>query len=106
MTGYLLVLSTVPDEKMGQDLARSLVEERLAACVTVSAASRSFYRWQGKIAQETEFMLYIKTKASLYTELEARIKSLHPYSVPEIIALPLDRGSNEYLRWLDQETQS
>jgi periplasmic divalent cation tolerance protein len=106
MTDFLLVLSTVPDEKTGQDIARSLVEERLAACVTVSAASDSFYWWEGKIARETEFVLFIKTKASLYEKLESRVKSLHPYSVPEIIALPLDRGSQEYFRWLDQETRN
>ena len=106
MADYLLVLSTVPDEKTGQDLALRLVEERLAACVTVSAASRSFYRWEGEIARETEFMLFIKTTANLYEALEARIKTLHPYSIPEIIAIPVDRGSRDYLRWLDQETRS
>ncbi len=106
MADYLLVLSTVPDEKTGQEVALRLVEERLAACVTVSAASRSFYRWEGKIAQETEFVLFIKTTANLFEDLEARIKTLHPYSVPEIIAIPLDRGSRDYLRWLGQETRS
>jgi len=105
MADSLLVLSTVPDEKRGAEIARSLVEERLAACVTVSGACLSAYWWKGTIAQEREFVLLIKTKASLFKELEARIKALHPYSVPEIVALPIGPGSEDYLNWLDGETK-
>ncbi len=105
MADFLLVLSTVPDEKRGAEIARSLVEERLAACVTVSGACLSAYWWKGTIAQEREFVLLIKTKASLFKELEARIKALHPYSVPEIVALPIGPGSEDYLNWLDGETK-
>ncbi len=94
----------MPDEKTGSEICRRLVEERLAACVTASGACLSAYWWKGKIAQEREFVLLIKTKASLFERLEARIKSLHPYSVPEIIALPIVRGSGDYLAWLKSET--
>jgi periplasmic divalent cation tolerance protein len=106
MGEYILVLTTVPDEKTAQDIAKRLVQKKLAACVTVSAASQSFYWWEKKISQGQEFMLFIKTKASLYEKLEESIKSLHPYSVPEIIALPLSKGNREYLDWLDKETKS
>jgi len=100
----VVVLSTVPDEAKGREIARALVEERLAACVTVSAAVRSLYRWQGEIADETEFLLVIKTRRSLYARLEARLKALHPYTVPEILALPVAAGNEAYLKWIGEET--
>jgi periplasmic divalent cation tolerance protein len=105
MTEYVLVLTTVPDEGTGNELGRVLVGERLAACVTVSPAARSFYRWEGQLCDEAEHVLIIKTRASLYDRLETRIKSLHPYKVPEVIALPIERGSPDYLGWLDEETK-
>ena len=104
MSEHIIVFSTVPDEAKGREIARTLVEERLAACVTISAACRSFYWWEGKIADEGEFMLVIKTKAPLYPKLEEKLKGIHPYTVPEIIALPIVKGSKKYLDWLDAET--
>jgi periplasmic divalent cation tolerance protein len=104
MTGFILVLTTVPEEKIGDEIGRILVEEKLAACVTVSAAARSFYRWEGKNCADKEYILFIKTRASLFERLEARIKALHPYKVPEIIALPIEKGSKDYLGWLDEGT--
>jgi periplasmic divalent cation tolerance protein len=106
MKKFILVLTTVPNEKTGQQIARALVEERLAACVTVSPAAQSFYWWEGRIMKEREHILIIKTKASAYDELEARLKGLHPYDVPEFIALPIERGSKRYLAWVDKETKS
>jgi periplasmic divalent cation tolerance protein len=100
----ILVLTTVPDEARGRKIALKLVEERLAACVTVSAAARSFYRWEGRIADEEERILFVKTKAALYGRLEKELKALHPYTVPEIIALPIVAGSEAYLKWLSGET--
>jgi periplasmic divalent cation tolerance protein len=100
----IVVLSTVPDEAKGREIARTLVEERLAACVTVTAAVRSLYRWQGKIADETEFVLIIKTRRALFRRLEARLRQIHPYTVPEIVALPVVAGSAAYLRWIKEET--
>jgi periplasmic divalent cation tolerance protein len=74
--------------------------------VTVGRAARSFYWWEGKICGEKECLLLIKTKASLFGRLEKRIKEIHSYTVPEIIALPIEKGSAEYLGWLDKETRS
>ncbi len=106
MKRFILVLTTLPNEKKGLEIARQLVEERLAACVTLSSACQSLYWWEGKLAQDQEYLLTIKTKASLYPRLEKRIKELHPYTVPEIIALPILKGHRAYLRWVDEETQS
>jgi len=106
MKRFILVLTTVPEEEIGQQIARVIVEERLAACVTVSSASQSFYRWKGKITNDQEYILFIKTRASVYDKLEARLKELHPYEVPEIIALPIERGSEKYLAWVGEETKS
>jgi len=105
MVGFILVLTTVPDAKTGEKLARTLVEERLAACVTLSPAAQSFYRWKGKLCAESERVLLIKTQAALFERLEARIKTLHPYQVPEIISLPIERGSKAYLAWLGEVTK-
>jgi periplasmic divalent cation tolerance protein len=102
MTGFILVLTTVPDEKTGHLIGRTLVEERLAACVTVSPAARSFYRWEGKLCAEKEYILFIKTRSSLFERLMARIKTLHPYKVPEIVSLPIERGAKDYLGWLGE----
>jgi periplasmic divalent cation tolerance protein len=104
MKEFRLVLTTVPDEETGRRIARRLVEERLAACVNITAAATSLYRWEGKIVDDREFVLLIKTKASLLGRLEAAVKELHPYRVPEVIALTIDSGSAEYLGWLAQET--
>lgn len=104
MTEFILVLTTVPEEKTGQEIGRILVEERLAACVTISSAARSVYRWEGKICNEPETVLVIKTRAALFDRLEARIKAIHPYKVPEVIALAIEKGSADYLGWLDEET--
>jgi periplasmic divalent cation tolerance protein len=105
MSEYLLVISTVPSKEEASRIARKIVEERLAACGTVSSAVRSFYWWQERVSDDQEFMLFLKTKASLFPKLEERIKSLHSYEVPEIIALPIYAGSEEYLNWIVSNTQ-
>ena len=105
MTDYFLVLNTVPDEKEAQKLSEALVKERLAACVTISAASQSFYWWQDKISKDQEYILFIKTRADLFPELEKKIQEIHPYEVPEIIALPIHKGSKKYLDWIKKETE-
>jgi periplasmic divalent cation tolerance protein len=104
MKKYILVLTTVPVEKKGHQIAVKLVEERLAACVTMSSPCQSVYRWEGKVIKDQEYLLHIKTRASLYPRLEARLKELHPYDVPEIICLPIEKGSKKYLDWIDEET--
>jgi periplasmic divalent cation tolerance protein len=80
------------------------VEERLAACVNLVSPVRSIYRWEGKIWDEKEWILFIKTQKERFEELERKVKSLHSYSVPEIIGLPIVEGSSSYLQWLLEET--
>jgi len=105
MKKFILVLTTVPDQKKGLEIARTLVEERLAACVTISPACQSVYWWEDRMAEDAEYVLHIKTNAALYAKLEKRIKRIHPYQIPEIIALPIQKGSAEYLGWIDEETE-
>jgi len=105
MQQALLVLVNVPDEAVAQAIARLLVGQRLAACVNVLPTIRSLYQWQGAIEEATEVPLLIKTTQARYPELEAVIKTAHPYDVPEIIALPIIAGLPAYLQWLDAETK-
>jgi len=106
MTQYLLIMTTVPDADIGQIIAEKIIEERLAACITLQAGSQSLYWWKGKITQEQEHTLLIKTTKEAYSKLEEKIKEIHPYKIPEIIALPILKGSEEYLGWIDRETQT
>jgi periplasmic divalent cation tolerance protein len=96
----LVVLTTCPNDAAAARIARELVESGLAACVNRIGAVHSTYRWQGAMHDEPEVLLVIKTLSIRYSELEMRLKSLHPYDVPEIIALPVTRTSAEYLAWL------
>ena len=100
----LLVLSNAPNEELAEQLARLLVERRLAACVNILPAMRSIYRWEGQIEEAREVAMQIKTTAVHYAELEAAIKTAHPYAVPEIIAIPIVDGLPTYLDWIKQET--
>lgn len=101
----LLVISNCPDTACAEQLAQALIESRLAACVNILPACRSVYRWQGNIEIANEIPLLIKTTTASYPALEALIIRLHPYDVPEIIALPITHGLPDYLRWLDTEIQ-
>jgi periplasmic divalent cation tolerance protein len=103
-SNYLLVMTTLPDEASARALARGLVEQRLAACVNISPAVQSIYRWQGAIEEANEVMLLIKTTLRHYDELEAAIRHVHPYEVPEIIAVPITTGLPAYLEWIEQQT--
>lgn len=94
------MLVTAPDEATAAALARALVTERLAACVNRLPGVRSTYRWQGELHDEAEVLLIAKTTAAGYPALERRIRELHPYEVPEIVALPIEHGSTPYLAWL------
>lgn len=100
----LVILCTVPDLETARKIALALVEERLAACVNIVPGLASVYRWQDKIVEDSELLLVIKSTEEKYRGLEARIQSLHPYSVPEIIALPINQGSKAYLGWIAQST--
>ena len=96
----LLVLSTCPDEAVAERLARWLVAERLAACVNILPGLRSVYEWQGRVEEEGEVLLIIKTSAARYAELESRLAGEHPYEVPAILAVELSAGLPPYLQWL------
>jgi periplasmic divalent cation tolerance protein len=99
---YILVLCTCPEDVVAARIANTLVEERLAACVNRLSRMTSTYRWEGKVQSETEALLMIKTTAGLLERLGERIKELHPYELPEVIALPIEGGSERYLAWLGQ----
>lgn len=99
----LLVISNLPDRAAAESLAHALVERRLAACVNILPPCLSVYRWQGAVEQADEVPLLIKTTRARYAELEAALSELHPYSVPEIIALPLAAGLPAYLDWVGVE---
>lgn len=96
----LVVYCTCPDLTCANSLAETLVNERLAACVNVLPSVLSIYRWEGAIHRDHEVLLIIKTHSAIYPALEARIAELHPYSVPEIIALPPQAGAANCLRWI------
>jgi periplasmic divalent cation tolerance protein len=100
----LLVLTNCPDEAVAGQIAEALIDARLAACVNILAPCRSLYRWQGKLESASEIPLLIKTTAASYPALETAIRQLHPYDLPEIIALPIERGLPDYLNWLSAET--
>jgi periplasmic divalent cation tolerance protein len=102
----LLVFSTLPDTAAAQRLARLLVERRLAACASVLAPCVSVYRWQGVVEEAAEVPLMIKTTAARYADLEAAIRAEHPYELPEIVAVPVQRGLPGYLDWVAAETTS
>jgi periplasmic divalent cation tolerance protein len=99
------LLTTAPDEAVAARLARTLVEERLAACVNVIPGVRSFYRWQGKLQEDSEVLLVIKSHRNRTKALAARIKDLHPYELPEVLELPVSGGSGPYLDWIVTETR-
>ncbi|PKL51573.1 MAG: cytochrome C biogenesis protein CcdA [Nitrospira bacterium HGW-Nitrospira-1] len=104
-TEYIIVFITAPNEEEAAGIGHALVGERLAACVNIIGPVRSIYRWQGRIEDEQEVLLIVKTKRVLFERLQERVTELHTYSVPEIIALPLVEGNEAYLRWLGQETE-
>ncbi|AFY75963.1 MAG: divalent-cation tolerance protein CutA [Hydrococcus sp. C42_A2020_068] len=104
-TDYGIVLVTASSQAEGEAIASALVELKLAACVTLLPV-RSIYTWQGQVNSEEEWQLLIKTNLSRFSVLEAKIKELHSYQVPEIIALPIVAGSQSYLNWIGENVRS
>jgi periplasmic divalent cation tolerance protein len=100
----LIVLCTCPDEDSAMAIGRILVERRLAACVNVSGKVRSIYRWNDETVEDTEGLMIIKTTQAHYAELEGVIIEQHPYELPEVIAVPIERGFERYLAWIDEST--
>lgn len=103
-TDTLLIISTCPDRETAERIANGLVEQGLAACVNISSPVTSVYRWEGKIESDEELLLTIKTSRQRYPELEQAISTLHPYELPEIIAVPVEQGLPGYLDWVAQCT--
>ena len=100
----VVVFITAQDEKQAKVIASGLIEARLAACVNITSSVESIFWWQGKIDSSKEALLIIKTREALLDELIKKVKELHSYDVPEIIALPIIGGSKEYLKWLNDST--
>jgi periplasmic divalent cation tolerance protein len=104
MPGYIQVVTTAQRKEDAETIARALVEERLAACVQIVGPITSVYRWQGAIETSEEWQCWAKSRAELYPRIEQSIRRLHPYEVPEILAMPVVAGTESYLAWLERET--
>ena len=102
----LLVLTNLPDRAAAEKLADMLIAERLAACVNILAPCRSVYRWKGAVQHDAEHPMLIKTTQARYAELEQALRAGHPYELPEIIAVPIERGLPAYLDWVAAETKA
>ena len=103
MAEYIQVVTTTEEEQDALAIARALVEERLAACVQVLGPITSTYRWEGKIETSREWQCWAKSRRELYEQIEQTIRRLHPYDVPEILAVEILAGSRSYLAWLDEQ---
>ncbi len=106
MTDCLQIVATVERREDAERIARALVEERLAACAQISGPIESTYHWRGKIETAQEWRCTVKTRRDLYEAVERAIRSLHPYEVPEIVAIPIEAGLPDYLAWIEAETYS
>ena len=106
MTEYIQVLTTVEHKTDAENIAKSLVEKKIAACVHILGPMTSYFHWQGKLDSATEYLCMIKSREDLFADLEAAIKSMHPYEVPEIIATPITMGGKDYLNWLAVELEA
>jgi len=104
MTQYCLVYITTKDEEEARRIGKALVSEKLAACVNFHPI-KSTFRWQGEISQEDEVAMLAKTKAELFDELVSRVKELHSYEVPCVVALPVEKGNPDFLEWISQATK-
>src|SRR5512136_2813749 len=104
MTPFVVVFVTCGSEEEASKIAHALVGEGLAACANIVSPIRSIFRWEGKISDEREWLLVIKTQEARFQDLEKRVKSLHSYQIPEVISLPILAGSSSYLNWLEENT--
>ncbi|MCX5872422.1 MAG: divalent-cation tolerance protein CutA [Deltaproteobacteria bacterium] len=105
MESYIICLVTLDTYENAVKIASILVEEKIAACANIVSPIRSIYRWQGKICDENEILMMMKTRHSLFERLKNRVKELHPYDVPEIISVKISEGLSEYLRWINDSTE-
>ncbi len=105
MSNYIVIYITTSSISEAKKIGRALVEKKLAACSNIISPIRSIYRWQGKICDDKEALIILKTKKKLFKQIVAMVEELHSYDVPEIIALPIIEGSDQYLSWLKEETK-
>ena len=103
MNQYIVIFVTAKDKTQAKRIARGLLKDRLVACVNILGGVESLFWWQGKIDQGSEVLMIIKTKRKLFEKVNAKVKLLHSYQTPEVIALPIKAGSWEYLKWVDTE---
>ena len=103
MTDYIQIFTTAEKKEDAEKIARDVVEKRLAACAQVLGPIESTYWWQGEVEKAEEWLCILKSRNDLYAELEKAIKGIHPYDVPEILAVPVISGNPDYLQWLDKE---
>ena len=106
MSEFVSLYVTAPSHEVATNIGRALVDGRLAACVNIIPGMHSIYRWQGKIEAAAEVVLIAKSRATLFEEIEKRIRELHPYDCPCIVAWPIEAGYQPYLDWIAQETAS
>ncbi len=105
MSAHVVVFVTAGSPEEGRAIGRALIEERLAACVNIISPVESLYRWQGHVQHDQEVLLIVKTTAAALERLGERVKQLHSYDTPEIIAMPIVAGAEDYLLWIDEETR-
>ena len=104
---FVVVLITAPSKEVGESIADALVQQKLAACVNMAAPIRSVYTWEGKVCHDEEVLLIAKTTLEVFQQdFISTVKSMHPYDVPEIIALPIISGSGDYLQWIESVTRA
>ena len=103
MTNFIQVFITINDRTKAKEIAETLLNKKLAACVQISGPATSLYRWEGKIVEDEEWLLIAKSSREHYGELEEQVKKVHVYEVPEILAVPVENGNEDYLNWLSRE---
>lgn len=102
---FIVIYCTVPNKKEGKEIAKALVEKKLAACVNIVDKIESIFSWDGELCEEHEALMIIKTKQILFDKVNALIQGLHSYNVPEVIALPMVEADGNYLKWIEHETR-
>lgn len=105
MTNYIVIFVTTSSISEAKKIGRALVENKLVACSNIVSPIHSIYCWQGKVCEDKEALIILKTKKKLFKQVEKRVKELHSYEVPEIIAIPVTEGSDKYLSWVKSETR-
>jgi periplasmic divalent cation tolerance protein len=105
MSDYIQVITTTATHDEAEIIGRALVEERLAACTQIIGPITSIYRWEGQIETSQEYQCWAKSRRDLFERIEVAIRRLHPYQVPEILAIPIAAGSQSYLKWLDEQVE-